>query len=112
MSAICEEEVPQAEHFGEGRRAGAEGEDGWEGVQFGAHALANEIQAELRVDNGEDLVHQCEPLVDAVHRTPHIARTLVRNESVEGDECFGLAARGVEEGCSEDIHALNISAWF
>lgn len=45
-----------------------------------------------------------------VHGAADVARALARDEAVEGDEGFGFGARGVEEGCAEDVHALHVDA--
>jgi hypothetical protein len=55
---IGEEEVPKVENLREGRRAGAESEDGGEGVKFGVHTFREEIGGEFRVAEGKAFVNE------------------------------------------------------
>jgi len=97
MGPVGEEEVPESQNFGEGRSARAERQDRGECVDLGRHVLGQKIQAQLRVDDGQDLVNQGQPLVDASHSAADVPRTLFGQEVVEGDEGFGFATRGVQE---------------
>lgn len=112
MRPVGKQKVPQPEHLGEGRRAGAESQDGRKGVDFGRKPLGRQVHAELGVDNGQDLVDEGEAAVDAVHGAANIGRTLAREERVKGNKGLGLAASGVEKGRSEDVHALHVGSGF
>jgi len=112
MRPMREQKVPQPEHLGQGRGASAEGQDGGEGVELGVHALGEEVVGELVVDDGEAPVDEAEPPVHAVHGAAHVAGALARQEAVEGDEGFGFATRGVQEGRAEHVHPLHVDAWF
>jgi hypothetical protein len=107
---IREQEVPQPQHLRQRRRARAQRQHGREGVQLGRHALADQVQRQLRVHDGQHLVHEREALVHAVHGAAHVARALVRDEAVERHERLGLAARGVQERRREHVHALHVGA--
>lgn len=110
MRPVGEQEIPEAQDLGQGRGAGAEGEDGGEGVDLGRHALGGEVGGKLGVDDGEDPVDEGEAAVHAVHGAADVAGALPCQERVEGDEGLGLAPRGVEEGSGEDVHALDVGA--
>lgn len=112
MGAMREQEVPELEHFGQRRRASAEGQDGGEGVELGVHAFGEQVVGELVVDEGEALVDEGETLVHAVHGAADVAGAFARQEAVEGDEGFGFAARGVQEGRAEHVHPLHVDAGF
>lgn len=112
MGAMREEKVPQQEHFRQRRGAGAEGEDGGESVELGVHALGEQVVGELGVDEGEAPVDESETLVHAIHGAAHVAGAFARQEAVEGDEGFGFAARGVQEGRAEHVHPLHVDARF
>ena len=112
MGPVREQKVPELEHFRQRGRAGAEGEDGGEGVELGVHALGKQVVGELVVDDGEALVDKGKAAVHAVHGAAHVAGAFTRQEAVEGDEGFGFTARGVQEGRAEHVHALHVNAWF
>lgn len=63
---------------------------------------------EFRVDGFEAFVHQLKSLVDSFHSRPHIARTFLPYETAEETECLHLAFGSVEEGRSNDVHALHV----
>ena len=109
---MSKQKVPKLEHFRQRRRAGAEGEDGGKGVELGVHALGEQVVGQLVVDDGQALVDEGQTFMHAVHGAAHVARAFARQEAVEGDEGFGFAAGGVEEGRAEDVHALHVDAWF
>lgn len=48
--------------------------------------------------------------MDTVHGTADVAWTFAGEEGVKCDEGFSFAAGGIEEGGSEDVHALNVDA--
>lgn len=112
VGTIRKEKVPQAKHFWKWGRAGAQSEDGREGIQLRAHALARQVKAEFWVDDGKDLVYKREALVHAIHGPTNVAWALVRDKAVEGDESLCLTTGGVEERGREDVHALDVSSRF
>lgn len=112
MRPMREQKIPQPEHLGQGRGASAEGQDGGEGVELGVHALGEEVVGELVVNDGEAPVDEAEPPVHAVHGAAHVAGAFARQEAVEGDEGFGFAPRGIQEGRAEHVHPLHVDAWF
>ena len=74
VGPVGEEEVPEAQDLGEGRGAGAEGENGGKGVDLGREALGGEEEAEFGIDNGEGLVDERQPAVHAGHGVPDVPR--------------------------------------
>lgn len=72
-----EQEVPKSQDLWKWWRAGAQSQDGRKGVDLCREVLGEEVRAELGIDDGEDLVHQGQSLVYAVHRTSNVAWTLL-----------------------------------
>ena len=111
VGPVGEEEVPEAQDLREGRSAGAEGEDGGEGVDLSRETLGGQEEAELGVHDGEGLVDEREPPVHAVHGAPDVPWTLPRQQPVERHECLRLAPRRVQERRRQHIHPLHVRPW-
>lgn len=108
MGPVREQEVPQVQHLGQGRGAGAQGEDGREGVDAGAEIGGDEVGGEFRVDDGEQAVDEREAAVHAGHGGEGVGGQVRGEEVVREDVGFGFGAGGVEEGSGENVHALEV----
>jgi hypothetical protein len=70
------------------------------------------MQVQLYINNGQDLVHQLQTVVDTSHGASNISRHLPRQEPVEGHIRLYLATGSVQKGSCKHVHALHICAWF
>lgn len=108
MRAIREEEIPQMQHLGQRRRARAHRQHRRKRIQLRLHALGKQVRRQFRLHDLQTPVDEAEATVHAVHRAADVARAFAGDEVVEEGEGFDFAARGVEEGCAEDVHALDV----
>ena len=109
MRTVSKAEVPQLENFRQRRGAGTHGQDAGESVDAGFHAFACQVSRQLGVYDGEDLVDQGQTSVNTIHGASHVARALYCDKAIECSECLGLAASGIQERSSHDVHALDIA---
>lgn len=108
MGTVCEEKIPEMENLGKWWGTGAEGQDGREGVEFGVHALGEQVRRELRLDDFEAPIDEAQSTVDAVHGAADVARAFAGDEGMEERVGLDLAAGGVEERRAQDVHALHV----
>ena len=96
--------------LGQWWRAGAEGEDGGEGVDFSEHALRKQVRRQLDIHDREHLIDKGETTMNTIHRTTDVTRTLLCQKAMESNECFSLAPGSVEKGGGQNIHSLHVRA--
>ena len=70
------------------------------------------MRRELRVDDRKALVYKSDAPVNAIHGAAYVARACDGDEAVESDESFSFGAGSVQEGRTEDVHSLDVDAWF
>jgi hypothetical protein len=105
---VGEKKVPQVEDLREWRSRGAECEDRREGIQLGIHSLAEQVICQFRFHDLKALVNKLEAPVNSIHGVPDITWALFGNKVMEKGESFDLAARSVQEGRTQDVHALHV----
>lgn len=108
MGAVREQKVPQGQHLGQRRGAGAHGQHGRKGVDLGLDAAREQAVRQLRVHDRQTPVYQPDALVHPVHRPAHVSGAARRDEAVEGGVCFGLRSRRVQEWRAQHVHPLHV----
>jgi hypothetical protein len=105
---VGEKKVPEVEHLREWRSRGAKSQNRRESIQLGIHSLAEQVVCQFRFDDLKALVDKLETPMNAVHGVPHITRALFGNKVMEKGKSFDLAARSVQEGRTQNVHALHV----
>ena len=95
MRPIGEKEIPKMENFWQRRRTCTERQDGGKGVEFGMHALAEEMIGQLGLNYLETSVNELQTSMDTIHCTSNVTRAFSSHEVVEEGESLHFTAGSV-----------------
>jgi hypothetical protein len=109
MRAIRKQKVPQLQHLRQRRRTRTHCQHRRKRPDLRLHVVRHEMLIQLRIHNLHHSIHQRKSLMHALHRAPHVPRTLLRNQSLEPGKRLDLAARRVQKRPTQHIHTLYVS---